>query len=123
MPAWRRLRKSRKSILRAAWLCGTRSLGSGLTSSPAGYTYQFVYQGTRHAGFEVGQQPRHPLPAAVVEALELKDGDEVEVHVAGERAFEVGRDRSRERALARIRALGKSLPADWRFDRGDANAR
>jgi antitoxin MazE len=63
------------------------------------------------------------LPAAVVEALELKDGDEVEVHVAGERAFDVGRDRSRERALARIRALRKSLPADWRFDREDANAR
>ena len=59
------------------------------------------------------------LPAAVVEALELKEGDEVEVHVAGERAF----DRSRERALARIRALRKRLPADWRFDREDANAR
>ena len=58
-----------------------------------------------------------------VEALELKEGDEVEVHVAGERAFDVGRDRSRERALARIRALRKSLPADWRFDREDANAR
>jgi len=63
------------------------------------------------------------LPAAVVEALELKEGDEVEVHVAGERAFDVGRDRSRERALARIRALRKRLPADWRFDREDANAR
>ena len=63
------------------------------------------------------------LPAAVVEALELKEADEVEVHVAGERAFEVGRDRSRERALARIRALRKSLPAGWRFDREEANAR
>jgi antitoxin MazE len=63
------------------------------------------------------------LPAAVVEALELKAGDEVEVHVMGDRAFGIDRDRSRERALARIRALCKPLPADWKFDREEANAR
>jgi antitoxin MazE len=63
------------------------------------------------------------LPAAVVEALKLKEGDEVEVHVAGERAFGVARDRSRERALKRIQALRKDLPPDWKFDRDDANAR
>jgi antitoxin MazE len=63
------------------------------------------------------------LPAAVVEALKLKEGDEVEVHVAGERSFGVARDRSRERALKRIRALRKDLPADWKFDRDEANAR
>lgn len=63
------------------------------------------------------------LPAAVVAALELKAGDEVEVRVAGNRAFEVARDRSRERALARIRGFGKKIPADWKFDREDANSR
>jgi antitoxin MazE len=63
------------------------------------------------------------LPAAVVEALGLKAGDEIEVHVMGDRAFGIDRDRSRERALARIRALSKSLPADWKFDREEANAR
>jgi antitoxin MazE len=63
------------------------------------------------------------LPAAVVEALELKAGDEVEVHVVGDRAFSIDRDRSRERALARIRARAKPLPADWKFDREEANAR
>ena len=63
------------------------------------------------------------LPASVVEALELKEGDEIEVHVAGERAFDVARDRSREHALARIRAFRKRLPADWKLDREEANAR
>ena len=63
------------------------------------------------------------LPAAVVDALELKEGDEVEVHVAGELAFGIDRDRSGERALARIRAFRKQLPADWKFDREDANGR
>jgi len=44
------------------------------------------------------------VPAAVVEALQLKEGDEVEVRLAGERTFEIDRDRGRERALARIRS-------------------
>ena len=63
------------------------------------------------------------LPASVVEALRLRDGDDVEIHVAGERAFDIARDKSRERALVRIRAFGKPLPPDWKFDRNDANAR
>jgi antitoxin MazE len=63
------------------------------------------------------------LPATVVEALKLKEGDEVEVHVVGERDFGIARDRTRERALKRIQALRKDLPADWKFDREEANAR
>ena len=63
------------------------------------------------------------LPAAVVEALKLKECDHVEVFVAGERAFGIDRDRRRERALARIRKISRALPPDWKFDRDDANAR
>lgn len=63
------------------------------------------------------------LPATVVEALKLKEGDEIEIHVAGDRSFGVGRDRSRERALERIRALRKPLPPGWKFDREEANSR
>ena len=63
------------------------------------------------------------LPVAVVEALKLKEGDEIDVRVAGERAFDIALDRSRERALKRIHDLRKVLPADWKFDRDEANAR
>jgi antitoxin MazE len=63
------------------------------------------------------------LPATVVEVLELKEGDEVEMHVVGSRAFDIARDNSRERALERVRALRKELPPDWKFDREEANAR
>lgn len=63
------------------------------------------------------------LPAAVVEALGLKEGDEIDIKVAGERAFDIERDRSRERALERIRMLRKTLPAGWTFDRDEANSR
>ena len=57
------------------------------------------------------------LPAAVVEALELKAGDEIEVRVAGKREFEVSRDDRRTRAMATIKQLARPLPADFKFDR------
>jgi antitoxin MazE len=52
------------------------------------------------------------LPAAVVEALGLKEGEEVEIHVVGARSLEVGRKPS-----------NRQLPADFRFDRLEANDR
>ena len=63
------------------------------------------------------------LPDAVVKALKLKTGDEIEIVATGARRFEVGRDRSREQALERLRTLKKPLPKGFRFDRDEANAR
>jgi antitoxin MazE len=63
------------------------------------------------------------LPAPVVEALELKEGDHVEIRIAAGRVFEIARDSSRERALTRLRRLRRPLPAGFVFDRRDANAR
>lgn len=59
------------------------------------------------------------LPAAVVEALELKEGDDIEIQVAGKRAFDVSRDQSRQRALERLRKLQRPLPAGFVFNRDD----
>jgi antitoxin MazE len=53
----------------------------------------------------------------------LKEGDDIEVRILGDRALAVDRDRTRERALERIRAFRKELPPDWKFDRAEANAR
>jgi antitoxin MazE len=63
------------------------------------------------------------LPAAVVEALNLKDGDSIEIRIAGRRDFEVSLDQTRDRALARLRKLRRPLPAGFVFDRTEANAR
>jgi antitoxin MazE len=63
------------------------------------------------------------LPAVVVQALELKEGDEIEVRVVAPRTFEIDRDRSREQALMTIRSFRKELPPDWKFDREEANSR
>lgn len=61
------------------------------------------------------------LPAAVVQALELKEGEEIELHVVGERTLEVARKAQPVELLARLRRLRGRLPADFRFDRLEAN--
>jgi antitoxin MazE len=63
------------------------------------------------------------LPSEVVEALNLKQGDQIEIKIAGGREFEVRRDPARERALERLRNLRRPLPAGFVFDRAEANAR
>ncbi len=63
------------------------------------------------------------LPVAVVEALELKEGDEIEIRVADARDFAVTRKPSRDDLLKRLRAFRGRLPPDFIFDRDEANAR
>lgn len=61
------------------------------------------------------------LPAAVAEVLNLKEGDDIEILVAGERTFEVRKKPGTKEILARLRSYRGKLPADFRFDRIEAN--
>ena len=63
------------------------------------------------------------LPAAVVETLGLKEGDSIEIVVAGARTFGVKKSPSAREILARLRKYRGSLPADFKFDRLKANER
>ena len=63
------------------------------------------------------------LPAVVVEALGLKEGDEIEIHVTDSKQFGVARKPGRAELLKRLRAFRGRLPPDFKFDRDDANAR
>ncbi len=63
------------------------------------------------------------LPAAVVEALGLEEGEEIEIHVAGACSLEIARKPSPRELLARLRKYRGRLPADFRFDRLEANER
>ena len=63
------------------------------------------------------------LPAAVVEVLELKEGDEIEITVTDRRRFQVSRKASRAELLKRLRAFRGRLPDGFKFDRDEANAR
>lgn len=63
------------------------------------------------------------LPAAVVEALKLKEGDEVEIQVVGARTFAVGKAPSARELLARLRKFRGRLPVSFKFDRLEAHER
>jgi antitoxin MazE len=63
------------------------------------------------------------LPAAVVDALGLKEGDEIEIGVDAARRFSVRRKADPEAVLARLRRLRGRLPDDFRIDRDEASER
>ena len=63
------------------------------------------------------------LPAAIVETLGLKEGDEIEITLGGKRHFKIDRDRRGERALQSLRRLARPLPPGFRFDRDEMNER
>jgi len=64
------------------------------------------------------------LPAAVVKVLGLKEGDDIEVGIAGTRQLGVRRRRDADRAaLERLRAYRGRMPDGFVFDRLEANER
>jgi antitoxin MazE len=63
------------------------------------------------------------LPAAVVDTLGLKEGDDIEIVVAGARKFAVKKAQGLRPILARLRKYRGRLPSDFVFDRLEANER
>ncbi len=63
------------------------------------------------------------LPASVVQALALKEGDDITIHIADERSFAIAKSPSKTELIARLRALRGSIPSDFKFDRLEANER
>ena len=63
------------------------------------------------------------LPQPVVEALGLKEGDSIEIQVAGRRSFEVAKAPTPRDLLARLRKYRGRLPAGFKFDRLEAHER
>lgn len=59
------------------------------------------------------------IPKDVVDALDLKKGDEIEVRLAGKRVLEIARDDRRVRAIERMRELARPLPSGWKFTRDE----
>ena len=63
------------------------------------------------------------LPANVVDVLGLKEGDDIEIEVAGARRFAIKRAEGAREVLERLRKYRGRLPADFKFDRLEANER
>ena len=63
------------------------------------------------------------LPRKLVEEMGLKAGDEVEVVDAARDRLALSKVDQRQAALQRMAERRWALPADYRFDRDEANAR
>jgi antitoxin MazE len=63
------------------------------------------------------------LPAAVVDALELKEGEDIEIHVVGRRSIEITKKAAARTLLARLRKFRGRLPKGFKFDRLEAHER
>jgi antitoxin MazE len=74
--------------------------------------------------FKWGNSLAVQLPAAIVETFGLKEGDDVDVHVAGIRTtLDPAQKAERQEWLKGLRRFRGMMPADFKFDRDEANAR
>lgn len=63
------------------------------------------------------------LPAEVVEALSIKEGDEVVLKAVDRRDFDISQRPTRQEVILELRKYRGMIPADFKFDREEANAR
>ena len=63
------------------------------------------------------------LPRSVVEALGLKAGDRIQIHVADQRSFAIAKAPTANQLLERLRKYRGRLPAGFRFDRLETHER
>lgn len=63
------------------------------------------------------------LPKDIVDALGLKEGDDVAVTAEDSSALALNRDNQREKALKELLSLKWPLPKNYRFDRDEAHER
>ena len=63
------------------------------------------------------------LPAAVLEALGLREGDDIEIHVEDARTLVVRKSPDSLELLARLRKFRGRLPKGFLFDRLEAHER
>lgn len=63
------------------------------------------------------------LPAAVVEAMQLKDGDDIEIIAANAKMLAVNKKPDTEELWARVRKMRGMMPADFKFNREELHER
>jgi antitoxin MazE len=63
------------------------------------------------------------LPKKLVDDMRLVEGDKIDIVEALDRTLFIEKDQRRKRALENMRVRGWSAPADYKFDRDEANER
>ena len=87
------------------------------------HVYPFEFRGTQMRVSKWGNSLAVRLPAAVVDALGLKEGDNIEIHVEGARSFGVSKSPDSRTLLARLRKFRGRLPEGFVFERLQAHER
>ena len=73
--------------------------------------------------FKWGDSLAVELPKEFVEEMGLVEGDELDIVEVIDRTLVVRKDDRKAEALENMRRRGWSAPADYKFDRDEANAR
>jgi antitoxin MazE len=60
------------------------------------------------------------LPAKLMQELELKEGDDLEVEATGAKTFQLRKKMTREEAIEALKKLSFKLPDGYTFRREDA---
>jgi antitoxin MazE len=63
------------------------------------------------------------LPSQVVDYLKLKEGDDIEVHVADKKHFQIRKKPSLQERIEGLRKFRGRMPIDFHFDRSELNER
>jgi antitoxin MazE len=63
------------------------------------------------------------LPATIVEALALHEGDDIEITIADSRLFAISKKPNNQELLQKLRQFRGKLPADFHFDRDETHER
>ncbi len=63
------------------------------------------------------------FPALLVQALDLKEGEDIDLQPTGAKVFGVSKKEPNKELLLRLHQFRGRLPADFHFDRHQANER
>ena len=63
------------------------------------------------------------IPKDVAESLGIREGDDVDLQAAEKPVISIARQMTREEAIRELRRFRGTMPADYVFDRNEANAR
>ena len=73
--------------------------------------------------FKWGDHLAVMLPEELVEKMDLKAGDEIDIVDVVERTLVVQKEDRRKAAIERLASLKGMFPPDYKFDRDEANER
>lgn len=63
------------------------------------------------------------IPKDVAAAMGIKEGDKVALEAGGNSVLRIDRELTQEEAIRSLRRFRGTMPADYKFDRDEANAR